>query len=54
MGLLEGIPGELLKPFLPTTRNQIQENTISVYFVPGMRFLVFDFRVYSVSSLVLT
>eukprot|EP00961_Rhodomonas_salina_P179090 2416513-Rhodomonas_salina.1 len=30
----------------PTLRNQEQENTISVQFVPGTRFLVFDFGVY--------
>eukprot|EP00961_Rhodomonas_salina_P170388 2296930-Rhodomonas_salina.1 len=29
----------------PTLRNQKQETTISVQFVPGMRFLVFDFAV---------
>eukprot|EP00961_Rhodomonas_salina_P058073 780444-Rhodomonas_salina.1 len=30
-----------------TQRNQIQENAISMQFVPGMRFLVFDFGVCS-------
>eukprot|EP00961_Rhodomonas_salina_P200230 2701252-Rhodomonas_salina.1 len=29
----------------PTLRNQIQDITISVQFVPGTRFLVFDFGV---------
>eukprot|EP00961_Rhodomonas_salina_P046737 627115-Rhodomonas_salina.3 len=29
----------------PPQRNQIQENTISVQFVPGMHFLAFDFGV---------
>eukprot|EP00961_Rhodomonas_salina_P292213 3932740-Rhodomonas_salina.1 len=28
-----------------TLRNQLQENTIPAQFVPGMRFLVFDFGV---------
>eukprot|EP00961_Rhodomonas_salina_P202455 2730706-Rhodomonas_salina.2 len=31
-----------------TLQNQIPENTISVQFVPGMRFLVFDFAAYVV------
>eukprot|EP00961_Rhodomonas_salina_P171289 2309454-Rhodomonas_salina.2 len=29
-----------------TLHNPIQETTLSVQFVPGMRFLVFDFAVY--------
>eukprot|EP00961_Rhodomonas_salina_P278097 3757443-Rhodomonas_salina.2 len=33
-------------PCLSTLRNQTQESTLSAQFVPGMRFLVFDFGVY--------
>eukprot|EP00961_Rhodomonas_salina_P297028 3936875-Rhodomonas_salina.2 len=33
--------------YAPTGRNPIQETTISVQFVLGMRFLVFDFAPYS-------
>eukprot|EP00961_Rhodomonas_salina_P093387 1256768-Rhodomonas_salina.1 len=33
-------------PYLPPPRNQIQETAFAVQFVPGMRFLVFDFGVY--------
>eukprot|EP00961_Rhodomonas_salina_P006722 91278-Rhodomonas_salina.1 len=32
-----------------TPRNQIQEPAFSVQFVPGMRFLVFDFALYGPS-----
>eukprot|EP00961_Rhodomonas_salina_P041423 557708-Rhodomonas_salina.1 len=32
-----------------TPRNQMQETSFSVQIVPGMRFLVFDFAVYTMS-----
>eukprot|EP00961_Rhodomonas_salina_P079229 1065092-Rhodomonas_salina.2 len=40
----------VLSPYARATpRSPVQETTISVQFVPGMRFLVFDFRVYAKS-----
>eukprot|EP00961_Rhodomonas_salina_P171727 2315662-Rhodomonas_salina.1 len=45
-------PSAMLCPVLRqrTPRNKIQETAISVKFVPGMRFLVFDFGVYDGTS----
>eukprot|EP00961_Rhodomonas_salina_P036754 493960-Rhodomonas_salina.1 len=37
----------LSPPGPPTPRNQTQETAIAVQFVPGTRFLAFEFAVYS-------